>query len=48
MRLAEALQINGQKAGDRQRKIHLLCGFEPLHLATFLKAHLRQRFPAAP
>jgi FkbH-like protein len=45
MRLAEALQIVGQPAGERQRHIHLLCGFEPLHLATFLKAHVRQRFP---
>jgi FkbH-like protein len=45
MRLAEALQINGQKTGEHQRRVHLLCGFEPLHLLTFLKAHLRLRFP---
>ncbi|MEO8051854.1 MAG: HAD-IIIC family phosphatase [Acidobacteriota bacterium] len=45
MRLGEALQIAGQPVGERQRHVHLLCGFEPLHLATFLKAYLRLRFP---
>lgn len=45
MRLAEALQIVGQPPGERQRHVHLLCGFEPLHLATFLKAYLGLRFP---
>jgi FkbH-like protein len=45
MRLAEALQIAGQTAGDRQRPLHLLTGFSPLHLATFTKACLRLRFP---
>jgi FkbH-like protein len=46
MRLAEALQILAKPAGAQQRDFHLLCGFEPLHLATFLKAHLRLRFPS--
>lgn len=45
MRLSEALQVVGQPAGERQRHIQLLCGFEPLHLATFVKAYLRLRFP---
>jgi FkbH-like protein len=45
MRLSEALQIIGQPAGERQRNVQLVCGFEPLHLATFFKAHLRLRFP---
>ena len=45
MRLAEALQIAGRPAEDTPRHFHLLCGFTPLHLATFLKAHLRLRFP---
>ena len=45
MRLTEALQIVGKPSGSHQRDFHLLCGFEPLHLATFLKAHLRLRFP---
>jgi FkbH-like protein len=45
MRLGEALQILGQPAGGRQRQVHLLCGFTPLHLATFVRAYLRLRFP---
>src|SRR5260370_3966666 len=47
MRLSEALQINQQpvlKAG-RSRQIHLVCGFTPLHLGTFIKAHAKLRFP---
>lgn len=44
MRLGEALQIVGRNAGERQRQVHLLCGFTPLHLATFLQAYLRLRF----
>ncbi len=45
MRLGEALEIVGQAAGGRQRQIHLLCGFMPLHFATFLNAYLRLHFP---
>jgi FkbH-like protein len=45
MRLVEAFQIIKQPTGGQQRSIHLLCGFTPLHLETFLKAHLRLRFP---
>ena len=45
MRLSEALRIIAQPAGDRQRNVHLLCGFTPLHLETLIKAHLRLRFP---
>ena len=47
MRLSEALQINQQPVSPdgRGRKIHLICGFTPLHLQTFLKAYVRRRFP---
>jgi FkbH-like protein len=45
MRLAEALQIAGKADGERERSIHLLCGFMPLHFETFTKAHLKLRFP---
>jgi FkbH-like protein len=44
MRLAEALSIIGQPEEKQRRSIHLLCGFMPLHLETFVKAHLRLRF----
>jgi FkbH-like protein len=48
MRLAEALQIIGQHtAGERKMSVHLLCGFMPLHLETFVKARLALRFPNA-
>jgi FkbH-like protein len=46
MRLSEALHINQQPAsptGDK-RKIHLVCGFTPLHLETVLKAQAKLRF----
>ncbi|HYA18095.1 MAG TPA: HAD-IIIC family phosphatase [Bryobacteraceae bacterium] len=45
MRLSEALRINSEPAGERERHAHLLCGFTPLHLETFAKACLRLRFP---
>jgi FkbH-like protein len=45
MRLREALQIIGQAGGKRPRNVHFLCGFTPLHLDTFIKAHLTLRFP---
>lgn len=44
MRLGEALEIARKSAAGRQRYIHLLCGFTPLHLAIFLKAYLSMRF----
>ncbi|HVO63238.1 MAG TPA: HAD-IIIC family phosphatase [Terriglobales bacterium] len=43
MRLSEALQVIGQAEGDAQRTVHLVCGFSPLHVETFLKAYLIQR-----
>ena len=47
MRLNQALEIVNAKAeGGEGANIHYLaCGFEPLHLATFLHAHLIQRLP---
>ena len=47
MRLGEALQIVGQAAGERKVNVHLLCGFMPLHLETFIKAYLARRFPGS-
>jgi FkbH-like protein len=46
MTLAEALRLIQQQNGkSRRRQIFLVCGFQPLHLATFLGAHLIHRFP---
>ena len=46
MTLAEALAlIRPQKETGRKRQVFLICGFEPLHLRTFLGAHLAQRLP---
>lgn len=47
MKLAEALQALQQAPGaDTQTlDIFLACGFTPLHLETFLKAHLQVRNP---
>jgi FkbH-like protein len=47
MRLSEAMQINQQPVlpGGRIRQIHLVCGFAPLHLGTFIKARTKLRFP---
>lgn len=47
MRLGEALQIIGRSGEKAGMSIHLLCGFTPLHLETFIKAHLLTRFPDA-
>lgn len=43
MTLKEALAVNrsGGKVGDAAI-YHLICGFQPLHLATFFRAHLYQ------
>jgi FkbH-like protein len=46
MKLIEALAIlRNQSAGDRQFHVVLACSYTPLHLLTFLKAHLRRRLP---
>ena len=45
MRLSEALQIALHAGGVRERGVHLLCGFTPLHLQTYVKAYLSLRFP---
>jgi len=49
MRLSEALRINQQPAppGAPHKTLHLLCGFTPLHLETFLKAYARLHFSDA-
>lgn len=45
MKLSQALALVQQR-GDkaRKRRIFLVCGFQPLHLATFLGAHVAERF----
>ncbi len=50
MRLSEALLINEQAVSTTNppRKIHLVCGFTPLHLETFVKANVRLNFPGEP
>ena len=47
MRLIEALDELKQDlpAQSPVLAIDLVCGFTPLHLATFLRAHLRKQFP---
>ena len=45
MKLLEALAIiNNTQRGQPQRIFFLACGFTPLHLLTFLKAHLQLQF----
>ena len=47
MTLSQALRLVQQrKAEKRRRSIFLVCGFEPLHLETFLQGHFALRFPA--
>ena len=48
MKLAEALKIVNVAAPVDAEKfsVYLACGFLPLHLSTFLAAHLRTRLPA--
>ncbi len=47
MKLIEAIEINNAAAAAaRTRQFFLACGFEPLHLRSFLSAHLQLRFPA--
>lgn len=47
MKISEALQtINGAPAEAPEFKVLLACGFTPLHLQTFLAAHLQRARPA--
>lgn len=49
MKLNKALAIvKERRGGERTRVCFLVCGCQPLHLATFLQAHLMQRFPDDP
>ena len=45
MQLREALKLAAVAKKNEARKVSLLCSFEPLHLKTFLQAHLSRRFP---
>ncbi len=46
MTLSEALGlVHQRKEVDLRRKIFLICGFQALHLETFLQAHFALRFP---
>lgn len=46
MKLAEALKVIRSALSDAPRlEVALLCGFTPLHLETFLRAHLCKLFP---
>ena len=47
MKLLDALELLKQPASEAasNRELFLACGFTPLHLKTFLAAHLRLRFP---
>lgn len=46
MRLTEALSIvQNSSPGTRSHPLILACGFTPLHLQTFLTAHLQQLLP---
>lgn len=46
MTLGQALgMIRQRKDVNRRRKVFLVCGFQPLHLGTFLQAHFAERFP---
>jgi FkbH-like protein len=45
--LREALVISNRPPASVAYGLHLCCGFEPLHLTTFLQAHLRLRLPGA-
>ncbi len=48
MKLADALRLVAQNppaSGNGTLKVALACGFTPLHLQTFLAAHLRTLYP---
>jgi hypothetical protein len=44
--LKEALQLVARPATGAEYRLWLCCGFEPLHLRTFLGAHVRTRLAA--
>jgi len=44
MTLTQALTLVRQQK-ETTRRLFLVCGFEPLHLRTFLQAHFARRFP---
>ncbi|HEU4578660.1 MAG TPA: HAD-IIIC family phosphatase [Polyangiaceae bacterium] len=47
LKLNEALKLaQASSPGAAQRRAFLACGFEPLHLPVFLRAHHELRFPA--
>lgn len=48
MRLREALEVNNRAGEGAPFRCLLACGFTPLHLATFLKAYLRQQLSGRP
>jgi FkbH-like protein len=50
MKLIEALSLiqKGRAATGEPLTVLVACGFTPLHLGTFLTAHLQVRFPARP
>jgi len=47
MKLSEALKIvqTSPSPGSERLTVYLACGFTPLHLATFLAAHVRRNSP---
>ena len=47
MKLIEALKIvqSASPDGPRRLRLYLACGFSPLHLQTFLTAHLHRQMP---
>ena len=46
LNLSQALAMAGPQDGEASRgELFLVCGFQPLHLATFLKAYFAVRFP---
>lgn len=46
MTLGEALKLVQQrKSKSRRRSVFLVCGFQPLHLETFLQGHFASRHP---
>jgi FkbH-like protein len=51
MTLSEALGLVQKQSAlphadkERKRRVFLVCGFEPLHLRTFLQGHFAGRFP---
>jgi FkbH-like protein len=45
LKLNEALKLAQASSAGPQQQAFLACGFEPLHLPVFLRAHHAQRFP---